>query len=130
MKLIGRIMLLVACGFMGYTAVMNGIDCVNIFKANDWFKFENYGEMIKVVGTFLMQVVTMVFALAGVVAAIKGRAGLKLTLFAFILLINVVLTFMNAFSGGAALEFAAILNITLTCLYPILYIVGSFLIRF
>lgn len=130
MKLVGRLMLLVVCGLMGYSAVMKGIDCVTVLKANDWFNFSSYGEMIRVIGTFLMQFVTMIFVLVGIVAAIKGRAGLKLTLLSFILLINVVLTFMEAFGGDASFDFMKVLNITLSCLYPILYITGSFLIRF
>ena len=130
MKLIGRIMLLVACGFMGYSAIMTGINCFEVLKANDWFNFANTGDMIKVIGTFLMQVVVMIFVLAGVVAALKGRATLKLTLLSFILLINVVLTFMNAFSGGAELSVKQVWNVTMSCILPILYIGGSFFIRF
>ena len=127
---IGRILLLVACGFMGYSAVMTGIDCFQVFQANDWTNFGGYGEMLPTLGLFLMQVVVMIFVLAGIVAAIKGKATLKLTLLSFILLINVVLTFINAFSGDATFDFMKVLNITITCLYPILYITGSFLIRF
>ena len=130
MKLIGRIMLLVVCCLMGYSAVMTGIDCFTIFKENDWTNFANIGDMLRVGGTFLMQFVTMVFALVGVVAALKGRATLKLTLLSFILLINVVLTFMNAFSGGAEFDFMKVLNISISCIYPIGYVIGSFLIRF
>ena len=129
LNVIGRILLLVACAFMGYSAITTGIDCFEIFKANDWTNFGSYWDMIKTVGTFLMQVVVMIFVLAGVVAALKGKATLKLTLLSFILLIDVVLKFVNAFNG-APIEFITILDITIACLYPILYILGSFFIRF
>ena len=129
LNVIGRILLLVACAFMGYSAVTTGIDCFEIFKANDWTNFGSYWDMIKTIGTFLMQVVVMIFVLAGIVAALKGKATLKLTLLSFILLIDVVLKFVNAFNG-APIEFITILDITIACLYPILYILGSFFIRF
>ena len=129
LNVIGRILLLVACAFMGYSAITTGMDCFEIFKANDWTNFGSYWDMIKTIGTFLMQVVVMIFVLAGIVAALKGKATLKLTLLSFILLIDVVLKFVNAFNG-APIEFITILDITIACLYPILYILGSFFIRF
>ena len=130
LNVIGRILLLVACAFMGYSAITTGIDCFEIFKANDWTNFGSYWDMIKTVGTFLMQVVVMIFVLAGIVAALKGKATLKLTLLSFILLIGVVLKFINVFNGGEPIEVMTIVDITITCLYPILYILGSFFIRF
>lgn len=130
LNVIGRILLLVACAFMGYSAITTGIDCFEIFKANDWTNFSSYWDMIKTVGTFLMQVVVMIFVLAGIVAALKGKATLKLTLLSFILLIGVVLKFINVFNGGEPIEVMTIVDITIACLYPILYILGSFFIRF
>ena len=130
MNFIGRILLLVACGFMGYSAVMTGIDCVQVFQAHDWGDFSTFGEIFPTLGLFLMQVVVMIFVLAGIVAALKGKATLKLTLLSFILLVNVVLTFITAFKGDPTFDFMKVLNITITCLYPILYILGSFFIRF
>ena len=130
LNVIGRILLLVACAFMGYSAITTGMDCFEIFKAHDWSDFSNLWEIIRTCGTFLMQVVVMIFVLAGIVAALKGKATLKLTLLSFILLIDVVLKFVNVFNGGAPIEFMTILDITIACLYPILYILGSFFIRF
>lgn len=130
MKTIGRILLLVVCCLMGYSAVRTCIGCIDTFKANDWLNFENIGEMLRVGGTMLMQFVIMIFALSGIVAALKGHASLKFTLLSLILFINVVFTFVNAFRGGATLDFHTILDITLSCLCPILYVTGAFLIRF
>lgn len=130
LNVIGRILLLVACAFMGYSAITTGMDCFEIFKAHDWSDFSNLWEIIRTCGTFLMQVVVMIFVLAGIVAALKGKATLKLTLLSFILLIDVVLKFANVFNSGAPIEFMAIVDITIACLYPILYILGSFFIRF
>lgn len=127
---IGRILLLVACAFMGYSAVMTGIECFEIFQAHDWADFSQFGEIFPTLGLFLMQVVVMIFVLAGIVAALKGKATLKLTLLSFILLINVVLTFITAFKGDPTFDFMKVLNITISCIYPILYILGSFFIRF
>ena len=129
MKTIGRIILLVVCGFMGYTAVKTSMGCFDAFKTNNWLEIGSYGEMIKVVGTFLMQLVTLVFALSGIVAALKGRASLKFTLLSLILFLNIVFTFVNAFGSGATFDFAKVLDITLSCLCPILYVTGAFLIR-
>ena len=130
LNVIGRILLLVACAFMGYSAITTGMDCFEIFKAHDWSDFSNLWEIIRTCGTFLMQVVVMIFVLAGIVAALKGKATLKLTLLSFILLIDVALKFVNVFNGGAPIEFMTIVDITIACLYPILYILGSFFIRF
>ena len=130
LNVIGRILLLVACAFMGYSAITTGMDCFEIFKAHDWSDFSNLWEIIRTCGTFLMQVVVMIFVLAGIVAALKGKATLKLTLLSFILLINVVLTFITAFKGDPTFDFMKVLNITISCIYPILYILGSFFIRF
>lgn len=130
MKTIGRILLFVASILMGVSAVMKGIDCVNTIRSNNWGDVGNWGEMIKVIGTLLLQGIAIVFVLAGIVAALKGEATLKLTLLSFILLLNVIITFMDAFNGVTEVGFHQVFDITITCLYPILYILGSFLIRF
>lgn len=130
MKTIGRILLLVVCGLMGYYAVTTSIDCINTIKGTEWFDFEKLGETLKVIGTLGMQFITMIFALAGIVAALKGRTSLKFTLLSLILFINIVITFVNAFGNGATFDFKMILDVTLSCLLPILYVTGSFLLRF
>ena len=129
MKLIGRILLLVACGFMGYAAVTTCIGCLDALKAHDWWHFDSFGEMFSVLGSFLMQIVVLLFVVIGIIAALRGRASLKFALISIILFVNIVFSFVNGLRGGAV-DFLTILNITLTCLYPILYVTGGFLLCF
>ena len=130
MKLVGRILLLVACGLMGYAAVTTSMSCLEILKAHDWTDFATIGEMLQVLGTFAMQVITLLFAVVGIIAALRGRVSLKFAIFSIILFLNVVFAFMNGLVNGAEVNFDTILNITLSCLYPILYVLGGFLLCF
>ena len=128
MKLIGRILLIIAGVALIVIAVPQIINAVNTLNANGWGSIFGNSASLTQLFVLIGSGINVLFGIRALFAAVRGRKSLGLAFTAILLMIPPVATVVFAAMNGTALTWDYYLSVIPGFAIPIVYFLGFLLI--
>ena len=130
MKKLGRILLLIVSIVMVASAAPLIIMHWQALNAAGWNDITNYPDKFAHLSSIIGQILNIFFALAAFVAFIRGKASVRLIIYAAIILVPADIFFINAYKTGLLSDWRYVVEAVIGYAVPITYALGTIFVLF
>ncbi|MCR5078946.1 MAG: hypothetical protein K6B65_03380 [Bacilli bacterium] len=130
MRLIGRILLLVAVALLLYSGISGIFANIALWKTLGEFSFEAIGKFFSCIGGFLVSGIYIILALPALIGVIRCKCGMWMLIFALILGIGAAFVIYQKVSAKELNDINAVMALAGSVAGSVCYTLGTLFILF